>query len=102
AALALMIIPAVGSVYPVPPAPVSYFPYVFLAYVVSGVVRVGTMTGHRSKATRVKEIALEVKRHHVDAQPQSACVRLCNGKLKSCRVEQPAAAVMRHVRNTER
>jgi amino acid transporter len=72
AALALMIIPAIGSVYPVPPAPVSYFPYVFLAYVVSGVVRVGTMTGHRSKATRVKEIALEVKRHHVDAQPQSA------------------------------
>jgi amino acid transporter len=71
-ALALMIIPAVGSVYPVPPAPVSYFPYVFLAYVISGVVRVGTLTGHRAKSARVKEIGMEVERHHVDAQPQSA------------------------------
>jgi len=34
--LALLIIPAIGSVYPVPPAPTSYFPYVFLAYFLIG------------------------------------------------------------------
>jgi amino acid transporter len=39
AALALLVVPAVGSVYPVPPAPVNYFPYVFLGYVAIGVVR---------------------------------------------------------------
>ena len=40
AALALLMIPAIGSVYPVPPAPVNYFPYIFLAYLAVGVVRV--------------------------------------------------------------
>ena len=40
AALALLMIPAIGSVYPVPPAPVNYFPYVFLAYLLIGFIRV--------------------------------------------------------------
>ena len=35
--LALLVIPAVGSVYPMPPPPVTYFPYLFLAYLVVGV-----------------------------------------------------------------
>ncbi len=38
ASLALLIVPAVGSVYPVPPAPVMYFPYAFLAYLAVGLV----------------------------------------------------------------
>jgi amino acid transporter len=38
AALALLVVPAVGSVYPVPAAPVMYFPYVFLAYLLVGVI----------------------------------------------------------------
>ena len=36
AALALLVIPAVGSVYPVPPAPAKYFPYLFLIYLAVG------------------------------------------------------------------
>jgi amino acid transporter len=36
ASLALLIIPTVGSVYPVPPAPVKYFPYLFVAYLIIG------------------------------------------------------------------
>jgi amino acid transporter len=36
ASLALLTIPTVGSVYPVPPAPVKYFPYLFLAYLIIG------------------------------------------------------------------
>lgn len=39
AAIALMVIPAVGSVYPVPAAPGNYFPYVFLGYVFLGLMR---------------------------------------------------------------
>lgn len=38
-ALAMLLVPAVGSVYPVPPAPVSYFPYIFGIYLVAGFFR---------------------------------------------------------------
>ena len=34
--IALLIIPAVGSVYPVPPAPSNSFPYIFAAYMAIG------------------------------------------------------------------
>jgi amino acid transporter len=37
ASLLLLAVPAVGSVYPVPAAPVMYFPYLYLAYLVVGV-----------------------------------------------------------------
>lgn len=37
-ALSLLLIPAIGSVYPVPPLPTSYFPYVFAAYIVFGTI----------------------------------------------------------------
>lgn len=35
-ALVLLMIPTVGSVYPIPDAPVLYFPYLFLAYLAIG------------------------------------------------------------------
>ena len=38
-ALALLLIPAVGSVYPVPAPPVNYFPYIFLGYLALGLFR---------------------------------------------------------------
>ena len=40
AGLVLLMIPAIGSVYPIPAAPVNYFPYIFLAYLLTGIVRV--------------------------------------------------------------
>jgi amino acid transporter len=36
ASLILLVIPTVGSVYPIPPAPVRYFPYAFAAYLLAG------------------------------------------------------------------
>jgi amino acid transporter len=36
ASIGLLIVPAVGSVYPVPAAPAIYFPYVFLTYLAVG------------------------------------------------------------------
>jgi amino acid transporter len=38
ASIVLLIVPAVGSVYPVPAAPVMYFPYAFLAYLAVGLI----------------------------------------------------------------
>ena len=69
AALVLMIIPAVGSVYPVPAAPVSYFPYIFLGYVLCGVVRIGIMTGHHASAAHVREVSRQIHEQHVETQP---------------------------------
>jgi amino acid transporter len=37
-AVLLLVVPAVGSVYPVPPAPVNWYPYGFLLYVACGVL----------------------------------------------------------------
>jgi amino acid transporter len=37
ASLVLLMIPTVGSVIPVPPPPVNYFPYVYVAYLVAGI-----------------------------------------------------------------
>lgn len=39
-ALALLIVPIVGTVYPVPASPLNYFPYIFVAYLLVGVVLV--------------------------------------------------------------
>jgi hypothetical protein len=36
ASVVLLMVPTIGSVYPVPPAPVKYFPYMFAAYFIAG------------------------------------------------------------------
>jgi amino acid transporter len=38
--LVLLMVPIVGTVYPVPMYPMNYFPYIFLTYVIAGVVLV--------------------------------------------------------------
>ena len=51
ASLVLLAIPAVGSVYPVPPAPVMYFPYLFLAYLAVGIVWILSFYRRRPSAS---------------------------------------------------
>jgi amino acid transporter len=60
AATALLLIPAAGLVYPVPPPPVNAFPYVFGAYLFIGYVRIMAM--HHQKPSRIEEIDTEIKR----------------------------------------
>ena len=43
--LGLLLIPAVGSVYPVPAPPTNAFPFVFAAYFVLGVVLLWSRSG---------------------------------------------------------
>src|SRR5258706_1180687 len=62
AAVALMIIPAVGMFVPLPDPPVRYFPYGFAAYLFFGYVRVMGM--QHQKPQRVEEIHDEVKKMH--------------------------------------
>ena len=63
AALVMLLIPMVGSVYPVPAAPVNYFPYVFGIYLFFGLLRVMAM--QHQKPARVDEIHDEVQKLHV-------------------------------------
>jgi amino acid transporter len=62
AAMVLLLIPIVGSVYPVPAAPVNYFPYAFAAYLWFGILRVMGMK--HQKPERLVEIRDEVKKMH--------------------------------------
>jgi amino acid transporter len=66
AAMALLLIPIVGSVYPVPSAPVNYFPYAFAAYLWFGILRVMGM--RHQKPQRVDEISTEIRQLHASAQ----------------------------------
>jgi amino acid transporter len=65
AAVLLMLIPAVGSVYPVPPAPVNIFPYIFGVYLFVGFARTKAM--RHLQADRLEEIRGEIAKLH--AQP---------------------------------
>jgi hypothetical protein len=63
AALILMLIPLVGSVYPVPDPPVRYFPYIFAAYLAIGGARVAWL---RMRAPeRLRKIGEEIRSQHV-------------------------------------
>lgn len=63
AAVVLMLIPAVGSVYPVPDPPVRYFPYIFLSYVGVGIGRILWM--RMRVPERLREIQKEVVAQHI-------------------------------------
>lgn len=65
AAVLLMLIPAVGGVYPIPDAPVKYFPYIFLVYLAIGVVRVMSLNFRAPE--RLKEIREQVQTDHISA-----------------------------------
>jgi amino acid transporter len=60
--VALLIVPAVGSVYPVPAAPVKYFPYAFLAYLAIGIVWV--LAFYRRKPAASSAIRGDLERAH--------------------------------------
>jgi len=58
----LLLIPIVGSVYPVPAAPVNAFPYVFAAYLFFGYIRIMAMQHQKPK--RIEEIGVEIRKLH--------------------------------------
>jgi amino acid transporter len=68
ASLALLIVPAVGSVYPVPPAPVKYFPYAFLVYMAGGLIWI--LTAYRRKPTASARAREDLEQAHSRFQRQ--------------------------------
>ncbi len=66
AALVLMLIPAVGSVYQVPPPPVNYCPYIFLGYLLIGLIRTGLLG--MKKPERKTAIYAEMEKSYAQAR----------------------------------
>jgi amino acid transporter len=60
ASLVLLAIPAVGSVYPIPPAPVMYFPYFFLAYLAIGIAWILTFYRRQPSASEAARADLQL------------------------------------------
>lgn len=58
-ALALLIVPIVGTVWPVPAAPLNYFPYIFLAYLVIGIGLVAARSRSIEEMGRIRRILEE-------------------------------------------
>jgi hypothetical protein len=62
ASLLLLAIPAVGSVYPVPAAPVNAFPYAFLIYLAVGLAWIFVM--HRRRPAAADSIRDDLRMSH--------------------------------------
>jgi amino acid transporter len=62
AALVLLAIPAVGSVYPIPDPPVNYFPYAFLVYLAIGIVWI--MSFYRRQPAAITKVQEDLDRSH--------------------------------------
>jgi hypothetical protein len=58
-ALLCLLVPTVGSFYPLPPVPVRYFPYYFLAYMLVGVVWLAVL--HRRDRTVLTAIEADLE-----------------------------------------
>jgi hypothetical protein len=57
--LVLLMVPIVGTVYPVPSSPMNYFPYIFMAYVVAGVVLVSIRSRSHIEIDGIRKVLEE-------------------------------------------
>jgi len=73
ASFALLLIPAVGSVYPVPAAPIRYFPYLYLAYLAAGILWI--VAFRRRKPMAWQTIRLDLDSAHAPYQGGHAGTR---------------------------
>ncbi|HTV62385.1 MAG TPA: APC family permease, partial [Verrucomicrobiae bacterium] len=71
-AMSLMLIPIIGSVWPIPSPPVNAFPYVFLGYLWFGLIQVMSM--QHQKSQRVAEVGAEVRAQHTGTATAEAAV----------------------------
>ena len=60
AALALLLVPIVGTVYPAPPFPQNYFAYIFIAYLLAGMVLVWARSRSISEIGQIREVLEQV------------------------------------------
>ncbi len=61
-AMVLLLVPIIGSVWPIPSPPVNAFPYVFVGYLWFGFIQVMSMQHQKPK--QVEDVSAEVKAQH--------------------------------------
>jgi len=54
--LVLLAVPIVGTVYPVPASPLNYFPYIFAAYILCGIVLVSARSRSVTEMDRIRKV----------------------------------------------
>src|SRR5271156_2816843 len=54
--LVLLMVPIVGTVYPVPSYPLNYFPYIFAAYILCGIVLVSARSRSVTEMDRIRKV----------------------------------------------
>jgi amino acid transporter len=57
--LVLLMVPIVGTVYPVPSSPMNYFPYIFMVYVLAGVVLVSMRSRSYMEMDNIRKVLEE-------------------------------------------
>jgi hypothetical protein len=57
--LALLLVPIVGTVWPVPAPPLNYFPYIFLAYLLCGIVLVSIRSRSHGEMDGIRKVLEE-------------------------------------------
>ncbi len=57
--LVLLMVPIVGTVYPVPSYPMNYFPYIFLVYIFGGIVLVSIRSRSHSEIDGIRKVLEE-------------------------------------------
>jgi amino acid transporter len=57
--LVLLMVPIVGTVYPVPSSPMNYFPYIFMVYVMAGVVLVSMRSRSHVEMDGIRKVLEE-------------------------------------------
>jgi hypothetical protein len=85
AALACLLVPTVGSFYPVPPVPVRYFPYYFLTYMLVGLAWLITVSRRKPRILAEIEAELEAT---VDSRIDTP--------VPATAVDAPAGAALPH------
>ncbi len=63
-ALVLLVVPIVGTVYPVPPFPQNYFPYIFGSYILVGAVLVALRSKSVAEIESVRKVLDEAAMAH--------------------------------------
>jgi amino acid transporter len=72
ASILLLLIPAVGSVIPIPDPPVNYFPYAYLVYLAVGIIWI--VAFHKRKPMAVGVIKQDLEANHARFQQEDAPV----------------------------
>jgi len=78
--LLLLLVPIVGTVYPVPAAPLNYFPYIFLAYIIAGIVMVSMRSRSNSEIAGIRKVLEETAMGQTVSTP-SAIPPMAEGQL---------------------